>query len=71
LIDFFRVPTPSWYPHALDELEQIDADPPFAVKPAIKEHFIYTTKAKAWRANNRSELRELFERAVAHVGRAK
>lgn len=62
------IPTPrTWYPYAVDDLEQIDADPPFAVKPAIKEHFIYATKAKAWRANNRSELRELFQRAAAHV----
>jgi predicted ATP-grasp superfamily ATP-dependent carboligase len=63
-----NIPTPrTWYPYAVDDLEQIDADPPFAVKPAIKEHFIYATKAKAWRANNRSELRELFQRAAAHV----
>jgi D-aspartate ligase len=62
------IPTPrTWYPHTVAELEEIDADPPFAVKPAIKEHFIYVTKAKAWRANNRSELRELFQRAAAQV----
>jgi D-aspartate ligase len=62
------IPTPrTWYPRDVDELEQIDADPPFAVKPAIKEHFIYATKAKAWRANDRSELLELFQRAAAQV----
>jgi len=62
------IPTPrTWYPRDLSELDQIRADPPFAVKPAIKEHFIYATKAKAWRANDRTELRELFQRASALV----
>jgi D-aspartate ligase len=63
------IPTPrTWYLHEVGELEQITADPPFAIKPAIKEHFIYATKAKAWRANNRTELRELFQRAAKQVG---
>jgi predicted ATP-grasp superfamily ATP-dependent carboligase len=63
------IPTPkTWYPRDEGELEQIPIDPPLALKPAIKEHFIYATKAKAWRANNRTELRELFRRAVAQVG---
>lgn len=62
------IPTPrTWYPRDILELDQIRAEPPFAVKPAIKEHFIYATKAKAWRANDRSELRELFQRASALV----
>jgi D-aspartate ligase len=69
LANQLHIPTPrTWYPQDPDELEQIDAEPPFAVKPAIKEHFIYATKAKAWRANNRSELRELFQQAAAQVG---
>jgi predicted ATP-grasp superfamily ATP-dependent carboligase len=58
----------TWYPRTVGELDQIQAEPPFAVKPAIKEHFIYATKAKAWRANNRSELRELFRQAFELVG---
>jgi D-aspartate ligase len=63
------IPIPqTWYPHDSAELEQIAADPPFAVKPAIKEHFFYATKVKAWRANDRAELRQLFQRAVAQVG---
>lgn len=62
------IPTPqTWYPNSLDELEQIHTNPPFVIKPAIKEHFFYATKAKAWRANNRAELRELFQRAAAQV----
>jgi D-aspartate ligase len=63
------IPTPrTWYPHDREELEQIRTDSPVAVKPAIKEHFIYKTMAKAWRANNRAELRTLFRRAAALVG---
>jgi len=69
LADELGIPTPkTWCPQDEDELEQISIDPPLALKPAIKEHFIYATKAKAWRANNRTELRELFQRAVRHVG---
>jgi predicted ATP-grasp superfamily ATP-dependent carboligase len=68
LANSLGIPTPqTWYPRVPEELEQIRSDPPFAIKPAIKEHFFYATKAKAWRANNRAELRELFERAAAQV----
>jgi D-aspartate ligase len=63
------IPAPqTWYPRDLDDLQQVQSDPPFVLKPAIKEHFIYATKAKGWRANNRTELRELFQRAAAQVG---
>ena len=56
------------YPLGPAELEYITTDPPYAVKPAIKEHFFYATKVKAWRANNRTELRQLFRRAAGQVG---
>jgi predicted ATP-grasp superfamily ATP-dependent carboligase len=63
------IPTPTtWYVGGVSDLENIDGDPPFVIKPAIKEHFIYSTKAKAWRANSRAELRELFQRAAKIVG---
>jgi predicted ATP-grasp superfamily ATP-dependent carboligase len=63
------ISTPStWYVRDISDLENIDADPPFVIKPAIKEHFFYSTKAKAWRANTRAELRELFQRAAKLVG---
>jgi predicted ATP-grasp superfamily ATP-dependent carboligase len=63
------IPTPqTWYPRDLNELAQIEADLPLVIKPAIKEHFIYATKAKAWRANSREELVERFQQAVALVG---
>lgn len=65
-----EIPTPrSFYPenvHDLDELNCID--PPFAIKPAIKEHFVYATKAKAWRADTHAELRSLFLKASELVG---
>ena len=50
------------------DLENIDADPPFAARPAVKEHFFYSTKAKTRRANSRAELRVMFQRAAALVG---
>lgn len=63
------IPTPmTWYPQSPDDLEQIEVEMPVAIKPAIKEHFIYATKAKAWRANSRAELSELYRRAADLVG---
>jgi D-aspartate ligase len=62
------IPTPrTWYPRHLEDLEEIDAGFPLVVKPAIKEHFFYATKAKAWRANNHVELRDLFQRLPAQM----
>jgi D-aspartate ligase len=64
-----NIPTPrTWCPSSLDDLRKIDAEFPLALKPAIKEHFFYATKAKAWRANNRAELESLFQRAASLVG---
>jgi len=63
------IPAPrTWYLREAEELDAIDADPPFVVKPAIKEHFVYATKAKAWRADDRTQLRELYGRAEKLVG---
>ena len=63
------IPVPrTWRPRDAAELEAIDGEPPFAIKPAIKEHFVYATKDKAWRADSREELAILFERAAAIVG---
>ena len=51
------IPTPrTWYPRGPKDIAEIDGEPPFVVKPAIKEHFFYATKAKAWRAESREEL---------------
>ena len=64
------IPTPvSHYPENVDDLTELNSlDPPFAVKPAIKEHFFYATKAKAWRADTHAELRALFLKAFQLVG---
>jgi D-aspartate ligase len=64
------IPTPiTCYPENVEELTQIDhLAPPFAIKPAIKEHFFYATKAKAWLAENHSELKALFQKASNIAG---
>ncbi len=64
------IPIPgTYYPRVIEDLVEFENQPgPFAIKPAIKEHFIYATKAKAWCANNYSELRTQFQRASAIVG---
>jgi len=59
-----RIPAPrTWYPATEDELPGAGAIFPLAIKPAIKENFIYATKAKAWRADDRAELVDLYRRA--------
>jgi D-aspartate ligase len=58
----------TWYPRSPDEVAEAEGDPPFVVKPAIKEHFFYATKAKAWRAESREQLRELVGRALDVIG---
>ncbi len=62
------IPAPrTWYPLNEDELAEIDAEFPLVIKPAIKEHFIYATKAKAWQVDNRAELLQRFRQAAALV----
>jgi predicted ATP-grasp superfamily ATP-dependent carboligase len=64
------IPTPvtHYYLTNPDELDRLRClNPPFAVKPAIKEHFFYATKAKAWLANNHAELTTLFQKALQHT----
>ena len=59
------IPTPiTHYPETVNDLDQLEGmAPPLALKPAIKEHFLYATKAKAWRANSHSQLKSLFTKA--------
>ena len=45
------------------ELNDLALTFPVVIKPSIKEHFVYATSVKAWRADNRSQLKELFNRA--------
>jgi predicted ATP-grasp superfamily ATP-dependent carboligase len=66
-----RLNTPipeTWSPRTTEELTQITTPFPLALKPAIKEHFFYATKAKGWRATDQNELRELFEKAQSIAG---
>jgi predicted ATP-grasp superfamily ATP-dependent carboligase len=46
-----------------EDFRQVNGSFPVAIKPAIKEHFFYATKAKAWRADNREELLNRFQQA--------
>lgn len=63
------IPIPrTWCPRTIEEIDQIDAEFPLAIKPSVKEDFFYATKAKAWRAETRDELKEMFQRASGHVG---
>ncbi len=64
------IPTPSTrYLEKVVQLAELDAvAPPFVIKPAIKEHFLYATKDKAWCAKSHAELRTLFQKASELVG---
>jgi predicted ATP-grasp superfamily ATP-dependent carboligase len=63
------IPAPrTWVLHAPEEVQRIDAEPPFVIKPAIKEHFLYATKCKAWRANSHAELEARFRDAARLIG---
>jgi predicted ATP-grasp superfamily ATP-dependent carboligase len=57
----------TWFPNCIQDLAQIDAKFPLVIKPAIKEHFFYQTGAKAWRADNRGDLMDCFQRAAGFV----
>jgi D-aspartate ligase len=68
LAERLGIPAPrTWYPGSVEGLARIEGEPPFALKPAIKQNFIYATGAKAWRADSRAELQTLFERASRHT----
>jgi D-aspartate ligase len=54
----------TWLVAREDELDAVDADPPYAIKPAIKERFVYATKRKAWRADTRADLSRRFRDAA-------
>jgi D-aspartate ligase len=69
LAEQLGIPVPrTWYPRRLDDLRSVDAAPPLVVKPAIKEHFLYATKVKAWKVSTRAELAARFQEATALTG---
>jgi predicted ATP-grasp superfamily ATP-dependent carboligase len=64
-----NIPIPeTWFPDTFADLDQINASFPLALKPGVKEHFFYATKAKAWRADSRAQLQQLFSRANELAG---
>lgn len=63
------IPAPqTWLVSSEDELRRIDRDPPYVIKPAIKERFLYATGRKAWRADTREELALRYRAAARLVG---
>ncbi len=73
LADKLGIPVPrTWYPDDLEQLGAVESDGPFVIKPASKGDFFRVTKAKAWRADGRSELAKRFEEGAGLVpaGRA-
>jgi len=65
LAECLGIPVPrTWYPTSEKDLAEIVGHFPVAIKPAIKEHFVYETGAKAMRADNLSQLHELYQRVV-------
>ena len=63
------IPIPrTWFPRTETDLAAITTDAPLVIKPAIKEHFFYQAKVKAWRADNREQLVAGFRRAAQIVG---
>ena len=68
LAEQLSIPIPrTWFPRSDADLATIDANGPLVVKPAIKEHFFYTTHTKAWRADSPAELVAAFRRAASIV----
>jgi len=57
----------TWYLSSPRDVELVDGEPPYAVKPAIKAEFVRVTRAKAWRADSRDELARLVACAAQVV----
>jgi predicted ATP-grasp superfamily ATP-dependent carboligase len=69
LSEKLSIATPrTWFPASEAELGDVDLSTPVVIKPAIKEHFVYATGDKAWRADTRDALRDGFRRADRIVG---
>jgi predicted ATP-grasp superfamily ATP-dependent carboligase len=69
LAERLGIPAPkTWYVRDAAELATLASALPLAIKPAIKERFIYATKAKAWRADSLPQLVARYEAASALVG---
>ncbi len=63
------IPAPrTWCPATEADLAEVDTTVPLVVKPAIKEHFFYSTGVKGWRVGSRAELVDAFRRGTSVVG---
>jgi D-aspartate ligase len=68
LADELGVPAPrTWRIREPAELSSLAPYLPLVIKPAIKEHFIYATNVKAWRADTPEQLETFFRRAAEIV----
>jgi D-aspartate ligase len=68
LADKLGIPTPrTWYADHPEQLESVESDGPFVIKPASKGDFFRVTKAKAWRADGRDELVKRFKQGARLV----
>ncbi len=62
------IPIPQTYNGMTEEgLARLYGRLPLAIKPAIKEKFLYATGAKAWRAETPEQLNTLFRKAKAQI----
>jgi D-aspartate ligase len=62
------IPTPqTYYAQDPEALALQVREYPVALKPAIKEHFIYVTQLKGLRADSREQLKRLFRRVCAVI----
>jgi D-aspartate ligase len=62
------IPTPrTWQSGDVEGFRKLDIEFPVAIKPAVKEHFIYAAKVKAWRADNWTELEACLAKALKHI----
>jgi D-aspartate ligase len=68
LAEELAIPAPrTWTVQGASELGSLYSYLPLAIKPAIKEHFFYSTGAKAWRAETPEQFRNLFEAAAEKI----
>src|SRR5579863_7604727 len=62
------IPVPRTFnPRTEEDLKELYAYLPLALKPSVKENFFYATGAKAWRAETPDQLHEVFRKAILQI----
>jgi D-aspartate ligase len=62
------IPVPRTFnPRTEQDLKELYAYLPLALKPSVKENFFYATGAKAWRAETTDQLNEIFRKAIRQI----